>query len=284
MEISGIWLCEWLAFRNVAAVAVVLVAACAAPPDSPSSSQFQSRQTQLLTATFQKVTAESVQQRRIFFVGLAMYSEDWSENDVVDLGQQLSRVATSFTVVPLIFSDSITSQSDKYPIFSLDVLALTAATIARHSRADDLVVVYVSTHGNCGALAQKLGTHSLSPVTGFQLAEALVPLGDRKTIILLSACFSGSLIPNLRAPYRLIFTAARADRSSFGCRADADHTLFGQAVLDAFARPEQSLEAIFSEVQRDVTRLERERHYAPPSEPQVYVGSEMASFYREPIF
>jgi hypothetical protein len=284
MEISGIWLRGWLAFRNLAAVAVILVAACAAPPDSSSSSQFQSRQTQLLTATFQKVTAESVQQRRIFFVGLAMYSEDWSENDVVDLGQQLSRVATSFTVVPLIFSDSITSQPDKYPFFSLDVLALAAATIARHSRADDLVVVYVSTHGNSGALSQKLGTHSLSPVTGFQLAEALAPLGDRKTIILLSACFSGSLSPNRRAPDRLIFTAARADRSSFGCRADADHTLFGQAVLNAFARSGQSLEAIFSEVQSDVSRLERERHYAPPSEPQVYVGSEMASFYQEPIF
>jgi hypothetical protein len=282
MEISGIWLRGWLAFRNLAAVAVVLVAACAAPPD-PSSSQFQSRQTQLLTATFQKVTTESVQQRRIFFVGLAMYSEDWSENDVVDLGQQLSRAATSFTVVPVIFSDSITSQPDKYPIFSLDVLALAATTIARHSRADDLVVVYVSTHGNGGTLAQKLGTHSLSPVTGLQLAEAPAPLGDRKTIILLSACFSGSLIPNLRAPYRIIFTAARSDRSSFGCRADADHTLFGQAVPDAFARPGQSLEAIFSEVQSDVTRLERERHFAPPSEPQVYVGSEMVSFYQEPI-
>jgi hypothetical protein len=213
-----------------------------------------------------------------------MYSEDWSENDVVDLGQQLSRVATSFTVVPLIFSNSITSQPDKYPMFSLDVLALAAGAIAQHSHADDLVVVYVSTHGNSGVLAQKLGTQSPSPVTGFQLAGALAPLGDRRTIILLSACYSGSLIPNLRAANRLIFTATRADRSSFGCRPDADHTLFGEAMLDAFVRPGQSLEAIVSEVQSDVTRLERERHFAPPSEPQVFVGSEMASLYQEPIF
>jgi Peptidase C13 family len=284
MEMPGIRLRGWLAFRNLAAAAVVLVAACAAPPDSSSGPEFQSRQAQLFAATLRNVTAESAQQRRIFFIGLAMYSEDWSENDVVDFGRQFARVVPSFTVVPLIFSDSVTRQPDKYPTFSLERLAVVAGTIARYSHADDLVVVYASTHGASGVLAQKLETHSPSPVTGSQLAQALAPLADRKTIILLSACFSGSLIPNLRAPNRLIFTAARADRSSFGCQADADHTLFGKAVLDAFARPGQSLEAIFSEVQNDVTRLERERHYAPASEPQVFVGSEMASFYRQPIF
>ena len=54
---------------------------------------------------------------------------------------------------------------------------------------------------------------------------------------LISACYSGVFVDPVGAPNRIILTAAREDRTSFGCSDDADFTHFGGAFLrDALAR------------------------------------------------
>ena len=47
--------------------------------------------------------------------------------------------------------------------------------------------------------------------------------GTRPTVIVISACFSGVFVDGLAASNRMILTAARRDRSSFGCGAEATY-------------------------------------------------------------
>ena len=100
---------------------------------------------------------------------------------------------------------------------------------------------------------------------------------------MISACYSGSFIRDLRETRRIILTAARADRSSFGCAAESRHTLFGEAELRAFGEPDRSLRQVFVVIRRDVATMERRRHFTP-SEPQVFVGVDVADLYDEPAF
>ncbi|WP_296597135.1 C13 family peptidase, partial [Phenylobacterium sp.] len=44
--------------------------------------------------------------------------------------------------------------------------------------------------------------------------------GKRPTIVVISACFSGVFVPTLALPNRMVVTAARPDRTSFGCGQD----------------------------------------------------------------
>jgi len=56
---------------------------------------------------------------------------------------------------------------------------------------------------------------------------------DRPTIAIISACFSGMFIPVLRGDNRMVLTAARPDRTSFGCSEDLKYTFFDQCVLES---------------------------------------------------
>jgi hypothetical protein len=116
-----------------------------------------------------------------------------------------------------------------------------------------------------------------------RLARLLQPLAGHRTVIVVSACYSGSLIGDLRAPERIIITAARADRSSFGCAPGSRHTLFGEAEVRAFGQRDRSLRQVFAAIRDDVARMESEERYQP-SEPQVWVGARATDLYDAPVF
>src|SRR5262249_9153965 len=88
--------------------------------------------------------AEAVQ-RRLFYVGLALYSETWSQNDVVALSDELQR-NSDFAVVPLIASNYITAQR-QYPVADDARITTLVRTAAMRAGPDDVVVVHISTHG-----------------------------------------------------------------------------------------------------------------------------------------
>ena len=99
----------------------------------------------------------------------------------------------------------------------------------------------------------------------------------------MSACFSGSLIGAVRSPARIVITAARADRSSFGCEASSRHTFFGEAELRGFGEHGRSLHQVVAVIRDDVAVMERASHYRP-SLPQVSVGVQVTDLYESPMF
>jgi hypothetical protein len=99
---------------------------------------------------------------------------------------------------------------------------------------------------------------------------------DVPSVIIVSACYSGVFIPALATDSRMIFTAARPDRPSFGCGADFTYTYFDQCVLEMFPNA-QTFPELATEVQACVAAREELEGAAPPSEPQLYVGGRAAS-------
>jgi hypothetical protein len=230
----------------------------------------------------QQQTSNSPEQaRRLFYIGLGLYSEPWSENDVVELAGRL-QAASKYRVVPMIASN-VAAAARPYPIADDATIAALVGSAARQAEPDDLVLVDISSHGGRQALARKVGANATTAISSRELARKLEPLAGHRTVVVISACYSGSLIGDLRAPDRIVITAARADRSSFGCAPDSRHTFFGEAELQAFGQPDRSLRQVFAAMRDHVARMEAAHRYQP-SEPQVSVGRDMTDLYDAPLF
>jgi len=98
--------------------------------------------------------------------------------------------------------------------------------------------------------------------------------GDRPIVVIVSACFSGVFVPVLAGPNRMILTAARPDRSSFGCSESDKYPYFDACVLQALPGAHDFV-ALGPKVQACVARRETETGMSPPSEPQMFVGPQL---------
>lgn len=94
---------------------------------------------------------------------------------------------------------------------------------------------------------------------------------DRPTVVVLSACFSGVFIPTLAKPNRMILTAARPDRTSFGCGEANKYPYFDDCFLQSI-RSATNFPGLASATQACVARREVAEGMRPPSEPQVWIG------------
>ena len=265
--------------RSLRSLAVLLVCAawfgaCApdgqAEPPSPLTTQ---------TAG----VANPAARHRLFYIGLALFPEQWSRNDVVDLADTL-RSNSAFDVVPLIASNYLGDEEHQYPLADDAAIARLVRIAAERAGPDDLVFVHISTHGGPGVLARQIEGGPESNIGEFRLWQLLAPLGRHRTIIVVSACYSGSLIASLNSADRIIMTAARADRSSFGCAAASRHTFFGDAELRGFGMRGRSLHQAFIVISDEVAAMEQAQHFGPPSRPQISVGAGVRELYESPLF
>jgi hypothetical protein len=96
------------------------------------------------------------------------------------------------------------------------MLAQAGSLVGGDAAPGSLVVVLLTSHGHVGFLSSARGGNDASSVHVSELREWLAPLGETTpTLLILSACYSGSLIPLLEQPIGIIFTAASESTSSF---------------------------------------------------------------------
>ena len=133
-------------------------------------------------------------------------------------------------------------------------------------------LVYLTSHGSPRGVL--IGGEILSPA---RLA-ALVgrACGARPTAVILSACFSGSSLPALRGPNRFILTAARRDRSSFGCSESDKYPYFDACVIETLPDA-RALGDLADRVRACVAAREDDENLRPRSEPQLWIGSDFKS-------
>jgi hypothetical protein len=135
---------------------------------------------------------------------------------------------------------------------------------------DDRCLVFLTSHGEPNAgLWLARSQRALHPE---ELAQALsrgcaaVP-----TAVIVSACYSGGFAAGAMAkPNRIILTAARRDRPSFGCQAERTYTFFDGCLLGALPSAANWREA-FTATKRCVAREEHALGEMP-SDPQAYFG------------
>jgi hypothetical protein len=128
-------------------------------------------------------------------------------------------------------------------------------------------LIYFTSHGAPSGVL--LGDQMLPPGIMDQLISQTC--GRRPTVVIISACFSGVFVPVLQDTNRLILTAARPDRSSFGCSEADKYPYFDDCVLRALPSAHDFV-GLAPAVQGCVARRENEEGLRPPSEPQVSVG------------
>lgn len=98
--------------------------------------------------------------------------------------------------------------------------------------------------------------------------------GTRPTVIVVSACFSGVFVPVLSAPHRMVMTASRADRSSFGCGAGSVYPYFDGCVVESLPAAEDFVH-LSSLARRCVSAREKAERLTPPSEPMTHIGADV---------
>jgi hypothetical protein len=90
-------------------------------------------------------------------------------------------------------------------------------------------------------------------------------------VVIISACFSGVFVPALAGANRMVLTAARPDRSSFGCGEADKYPYFDQCVLESLPSvPDFAI--LGARVQACVAARETKEGMKPPSEPQLFIG------------
>lgn len=164
-----------------------------------------------------------------------------------------------FSVRPELYPDVRPGKADLDPIYK----GLSDLT----QQATAGCLVYFTSHGSPQGVV--LDGQIVPP----QLIDELVSetCGKRPTVVIISACFSGVFVPAMADTNREILTAARPDRSSFGCSESDKYPYFDACMLRVLPTAHDFM-ALGPQVQACVARRESETGASPPSEPQFWVG------------
>jgi hypothetical protein len=164
-----------------------------------------------------------------------------------------------YSVRPERYADARPGKSDLPTIYN-DLADLTSKTAAG-------CLFYLSSHGSpAGAVVDD---RILAP--GVLDAMLDRTCGARPTVVVISACFSGVFVPTLARANRMVLTAARPDRSSFGCGEANRYPYFDDCFLQSM-KGAHDFPALGRAVQACVAAKEIETGAEPPSEPQLFVG------------
>ena len=142
---------------------------------------------------------------------------------------------------------------------------------AMHPGPRQACFVFVTSHG-----APRQGLF-LAASRGFLTPAALDRALDRgcgaaPTVVIASGCYSGRFaLPPMARANRIVLTAARADRPSFGCGADDDFTFYDRCVLGSMTRSFDWAE-VYGAVRACVTAAERAEGFRA-SEPRAWFGA-----------
>lgn len=164
-----------------------------------------------------------------------------------------------YSVRPERYRDTRPEKSDLQTIYT-DLGELTARTASG-------CMFYLSSHGSpAGAIVDD---RILAPGVLDAMLERTC--GARPTVVVISACFSGVFVPTLARANRMVLTAARPDRSSFGCGEANRYPYFDDCFLQSM-KGARDFPGLGRAVQACVAAKEQETGASPPSEPQLFVG------------
>jgi hypothetical protein len=153
-----------------------------------------------------------------------------------------------------------------------DVLLRRVATLP--AQPGDRCLIFLTSHGARGAgLWLARSNRALAPD---ELAQALSRgCAGVPTVIIVSACYSGGFTAGKMAqPNRVILTAARNDRPSFGCQPHRTYNFFDECLLGILPQS-GTWRAVFNGANQCVRRMEHVLG-VQPSQPQAYFGTAAA--------
>jgi len=136
---------------------------------------------------------------------------------------------------------------------------------------EDVLFLFLTSHGAPGEFWIDAGPVPADPLYSDELEDMLDASGIKWRVLVISACYSGSFIGPVWDAHTLVITAARHDRSSFGCGSERDWTYFGEAYFDHALRSESSFVDAFDQAEKAIAQREKDEDLKP-SFPQIRVG------------
>ena len=237
------------------------------------------RQPQLLSEALAKLKPAPKDRAQLFFVGVAGYGgQAVFTREVLSVRELFDqRFGTAERSLALINDPGTLSE---LPLATMSNLEHALAHVGRLLDPDrDTLFLFLTSHGEKGKFTIQMPHLALPQLTPRHLKRMLDRSGIRNRIVVISACHSGSFVPVVADARTLVITAARADRSSFGCEDRRPWTYFGDAYFNQALRHEESFTRAFEDAKRTIARWERAARLTP-SLPQIAGGKALPPPYR----
>ena len=257
------------------------------PPRPPSESHppvdieaAYARQPRLVAAALENVQPSRADRSEIYFVSAGLYAgqdvflrESSSAREIFD-----ARMGTAGRSLLLVNNRQTV---DTLPLANATNLEQALAGLAKLMNPEkDVLALFVTSHGTERALDVSFRGFSFNELTPERLAGILARSPIRHRVVIISACHSGTFIPALAGPGTMVITAARTDRTSFGCSNEREWTYFGDAFFNRALRETRSLVDAFHIARSHIDAWEK-RDALTPSEPQISIGDGIAAKLRE---
>jgi len=139
-------------------------------------------------------------------------------------------------------------------------------------RAKSGCLIYYTSHGTPTGIVMNGGV--MTPDNWSHIVNNAC--GSKPAVIVMSSCYSGQFVPALAGANRMVFTAARPDRTSFGCGDDDHYTYFDGCFLQSLPQS-GSFPDLAKQTIGCVSKLEAQTGVDYPSEPQLFIGQGVAS-------
>jgi Peptidase C13 family len=245
------------------------------PSDGLTPEQVIYAQPQLMRHALSELTPRVPGKPNLYVIAFAGDGgEDVFRNEVEYSTRLFSRFGPSAHT--LILENNPASLSTR-PLASWSNLENALESLSGVMKPDeDILLLYLTTHGgHDSTLLVDMDPIPLDQIGPPDLADIFKKHPFKWKVVVVNACYSGGFVSEIHAPGTLVLTAARKDRSSFGCGSDSDITYFGKAWLaDALNRTPDFIEA-FNQASREIAQWEQQDNLTP-SEPQIDVGAGIA--------
>ncbi|MBC3934786.1 C13 family peptidase [Undibacterium rugosum] len=220
-----------------------------------------------------QILSKAVSGKRVWYAGFAMDSRSSAfRGDIELVKRDLQQIRPDLLSFRL--SNGVPGATMSVPLAVLPHMERVSSDLATLSKPEDVIILVLSSHGLPNLLSVNIANQDYGPVLVHYLKTNFDRFDKTPTLIILSSCFSGSMIPQLKSPNRIILTASAADKVSWGCQPLAENTFFIDALFNTAFDPALSLTQIFEKTKQAVIQKE-ESQQLQPSNPQMYVGENM---------
>jgi hypothetical protein len=224
----------------------------------------------LLVFIFISAHANAIEWKGIFIAG---------DNSIENFDNGRVDLTAAFSAKGDLVSTTQLSSSQRYighdGVVAADAAGVVNAFKNLNRQEGQGCLVHMTSHGTKAQGFYLALAGILSPKKLAQLVNEAC--GDAPAVILISACYSGQFItPELKGPNRVILTAARADRPSFGCSSDTRYTYWDDCVLTELPQA-ASWQDLYAKVGVCIQKKEADLQ-AFPSEPQAFFGENTSNW------
>jgi len=262
--------------RYLLCVCLLVLSGCAISPQSEEGKQLHESMWQAQRERNAQVLQQNPRPSRLLVLAVGLSDETKAfPGDVIGTVQGVRAIRPDALVWQM--WNAPAGEKLAAPFATLEALTRAVAEMREAARPGDRMLVMITSHGYKDLLSHVIANRVYPPLRGAQLRELLQPLAEWETGVIVSACFSGSLIPALQQPRRWIMTAAAADRSSYGCQFHGKQTYFIQGLLGALAGPDMGLDAWYK-LAAERIRQGEDQAKLTPSLPQMWVGPELQAY------